>query len=834
MAEARASHRPALVLVLALVGSLVLPTAARAAGPPTLQVSPEVQTADMTNSATLTATVSGAQGATTVNFEVMNGPAASHADTPGTVDTHCSIPSGQTQCQVTITSKEAGISLVRGWIQGQPEDMTEARLANDNATPLLDALDPVADCRPSDPNSCHDGSTPNAGDYPEPDATDVVQVTFLNFTDGRLKCVDHNGAVVTYKNATTDPAAETYTCTLTTSTGAPIAGAFIDGKVLPKMKSAGQAGTADFNDLCVTDATGTCNTADKVSLQQNGAEVICFWAEPARQNANPPQGQDNAYNPGGSHTDGGDCGQVSVTQTTGNDVTSVVYLDRDNPRPEGLDVEPETQLVGGPARFSLRGTVYDQFSNPYAKGGVKLQAKLFQGSFQALFNNGQFNDDNLSNLDPSLTCTTLPGDSSCTILTAGQSDLGTNLACVWLDAKKPVGMIGEGDQESATCTGPPAPWQDKGDEEAHFDTSNDDGPPSPVTDGLDVVRFTIQSRPAIFTVTPSNLRQDSPGNVLALDGVNFLPSAQISISGTGVTLGPTAVVSDKRLEASLAVAADAPAGPRDVTVTNRSDGGTTTCAGCFKVIGQGYWMVASDGGIFAFGDAPYSGSTGGKPLNKPIVAMAPTPTGLGYWEVASDGGIFAFGDAPFVGSAGSLPLSKPIVAMAPTPSGRGYWLVASDGGVFGFGDAKFYGATSRLTLSKPIVSIVATPSGRGYWLVASDGGVFGFGDAKFFGSTGDIILNQPIVALAATQSGKGYWLVAADGGVFAYGDATYYGSTGAMKLNKPIVAMAATPLGNGYWMVATDGGIFAFGDAKFFGSTGAIHLNQPIVGLARR
>ena len=32
-------------------------------------------------------------------------------------------------------------------------------------------------------------------------------------------------------------------------------------------------------------------------------------------------------------------------------------------------------------------------------------------------------------------------------------------------------------------------------------------------------------------------------------------------------------------------------------------------------------------------------------VNHPIVGMAATPDGGGYWEVASDGGIFAFGDS---------------------------------------------------------------------------------------------------------------------------------------------------------------------------------------------
>ena len=59
--------------------------------------------------------------------------------------------------------------------------------------------------------------------------------------------------------------------------------------------------------------------------------------------------------------------------------------------------------------------------------------------------------------------------------------------------------------------------------------------------------------------------------------------------------------------------------------------------------GQGYWLVASDGGIFSFGPgAHFYGSMGGRHLNDPIVGMAASPTG-GYWMVASDGGIFSFG-----------------------------------------------------------------------------------------------------------------------------------------------------------------------------------------------
>ena len=104
-----------------------------------------------------------------------------------------------------------------------------------------------------------------------------------------------------------------------------------------------------------------------------------------------------------------------------------------------------------------------------------------------------------------------------------------------------------------------------------------------------------------------------------------------------------------------------------------------------------YWLVASDGGIFSFGGAPFYGSTGSIALNKPIVGMAATPDGGGYWLVASDGGIFDYGDAGFYGSTGSMILNKPVVGMAPTPDGKGYWLVASDGGIFSYGDAQVPG-----------------------------------------------------------------------------------------------------------------------------------------------
>ncbi len=105
----------------------------------------------------------------------------------------------------------------------------------------------------------------------------------------------------------------------------------------------------------------------------------------------------------------------------------------------------------------------------------------------------------------------------------------------------------------------------------------------------------------------------------------------------------------------------------------------------------GYWEVALDGGVFAFGNAPYDGSMAGQSLNGAIKGIVATPDGRGYWLFGSDGGIFAFGDAPFLGSAAApiharIP-SMAIVGMAATPDGKGYWIVNASGSVDAFGDS---------------------------------------------------------------------------------------------------------------------------------------------------
>ena len=214
---------------------------------------------------------------------------------------------------------------------------------------------------------------------------------------------------------------------------------------------------------------------------------------------------------------------------------------------------------------------------------------------------------------------------------------------------------------------------------------------------------------------------------------------------------------------------------------------------------SGYWLDASDGGIFAFntgffGSIPGlglnpAGSDLPNSLNAPIVGMVPSVTGQGYFMVASDGGVFAFGDAKFAGSCPGIGgCSGAAVAVMPDATGNGYWVVTETGNVYTFGDAPYFGAPGQQ--SSAITSAVATPSGRGYYILDGDGQVFAYGDANGrggtpAGSTGGL---NPATAIFDTGDGGGYWIATALGKVFQLGDAPDEGDMSATHLNGSIIA----------------------------------------------
>ena len=132
-----------------------------------------------------------------------------------------------------------------------------------------------------------------------------------------------------------------------------------------------------------------------------------------------------------------------------------------------------------------------------------------------------------------------------------------------------------------------------------------------------------------------------------------------------------------------------------------------------------------------------------------------TPSGLGYYMVAADGGVFAFGDAQFYGSTGAMRLNEPVQSLVPDPDGAGYWLVAADGGVFAF-QAEFRGSMPAVLqpgqrLNRPVTGMVSY--GDGYLMVATDGAVFNFSNLPFDGSLGDVPPPWPVVSVTPVPSG---------------------------------------------------------------------------------
>ena len=94
--------------------------------------------------------------------------------------------------------------------------------------------------------------------------------------------------------------------------------------------------------------------------------------------------------------------------------------------------------------------------------------------------------------------------------------------------------------------------------------------------------------------------------------------------------------------------------------------------------------------------------------NKPIVGMAAPPTGNGYWLVAADGGIFAFGDATFFGSTGGMHAEQADRRHGRDPDRRG--LLA--GGLrrrhlLLRRRAGFHGSTGDIKLNQPIVGMAS-------------------------------------------------------------------------------------------------------------------------------
>ena len=107
--------------------------------------------------------------------------------------------------------------------------------------------------------------------------------------------------------------------------------------------------------------------------------------------------------------------------------------------------------------------------------------------------------------------------------------------------------------------------------------------------------------------------------------------------------------------------------------------------------GGGWLEVTHQGVVWAGGGANYFGDLQHRSDALPIavsnvVQVRPTGDGFGYWLVGSDGSVYAFGDAPYFGSLPGLGLhASDIVGLIPFSSGDGYELVSGLEQVWKFG-----------------------------------------------------------------------------------------------------------------------------------------------------
>jgi hypothetical protein len=136
--------------------------------------------------------------------------------------------------------------------------------------------------------------------------------------------------------------------------------------------------------------------------------------------------------------------------------------------------------------------------------------------------------------------------------------------------------------------------------------------------------------------------------------------------------------------------------------------GEAMCTTAFSAVGS-QSLVASYSG-----DANYLGSS--TSFMQTVNAAGTSTAATGYWLVGSDGGAFAFGDAKYHGSLGDVKLTNQIVGIAATPASAPAVSVVDAGSFAGNAVTLTLGCVSACTGTvtinvKEAVTAGASPSG---------------------------------------------------------------------------------------------------------------------------
>ncbi len=130
---------------------------------------------------------------------------------------------------------------------------------------------------------------------------------------------------------------------------------------------------------------------------------------------------------------------------------------------------------------------------------------------------------------------------------------------------------------------------------------------------------------------------------------------------------------------------------------------------CRTPTDDGYAIATARGRVFRFGVDGGEEIVLRRPnLNGSIVALVWGETRESFWLAASDGGVFSFGQADFYGSLSGAVGAQgvgSVVGMVKLASGQGYWVADSHGSVRAFGRAAFLGSALRDRLEAPCIGI---------------------------------------------------------------------------------------------------------------------------------
>ncbi len=134
------------------------------------------------------------------------------------------------------------------------------------------------------------------------------------------------------------------------------------------------------------------------------------------------------------------------------------------------------------------------------------------------------------------------------------------------------------------------------------------------------VYITVTSPGGVSSTSSSDLYTYNPTSPTTTFGTTTTTSVSSTSSPTSTTTSTTAGQSSTTTTVGSTTS---------LTVPGTLPVGSTTTSPSSSLPGLqnsslGYWLVGADGGLFAFGDAGYYGSMGGRPLSAPIVGLAPT------------------------------------------------------------------------------------------------------------------------------------------------------------------------------------------------------------------